>query len=398
MNEASAQSAPEAPAQVDVSIVIACLNEADTLETCIDKAERALSEHDLAGEIIVADNGSSDGSQAIALRRGVRLLAVSVRGYGAALDAGITAARSEFVIMGDADDSYDFGDVPRFVAKLREGYDLVQGCRYPRGGGRILPGAMPFLHRWLGNPLLSLLVRRMFRAPVTDVYCGLRGFRKAHYQRLDQRCTGMEFATEMVIKSTLYGGRIAEIPVTLHPDGRKSHAPHLKTFRDGWRTLRFLLMYSPSWLFLFPGLALVCVGVVGYALALPGLTITGVTFDAHTLLFASLAILCGYQSILFAVFSKTFAISEGLMPADPRMDRFFAVVNLERGLAVAVGALAVGIVLLVGAVGEWRARGFGALDYAHTMRRVIPGVTLTALGFQTVLSSFFVSILGMRKR
>ena len=181
MNEASAQSVPEAPAQVDVSIVIPCLNEADTLETCIDKAERALSEHRLAGEIIVADNGSSDGSQAIAVRRGVRLLAVSVRGYGAALDAGITAARSEFVIMGDADDSYDFGDVPRFVAKLREGYDLVQGCRSPRGGGRILPGAMPFLHRWLGNPLLSLLVRQMFRAPVTDVYCGLRGFRKAHY-------------------------------------------------------------------------------------------------------------------------------------------------------------------------------------------------------------------------
>jgi len=398
MDEVSAHTAPQAAPDVDVSVVIPCLNEADTLETCIDKAERAMRANGLAGEIIVADNGSTDGSQAIALRRGARLLAVAVRGYGAALDAGICAARSEFVIMGDADDSYDFGEVPRFVAKLREGYDLVQGCRFPRGGGRILPGAMPFLHRWLGNPLLSALVRRMFRAPVTDVYCGLRGFRKTHYRRLDQRCIGMEFATEMVIKSTLYGARIAEIPVTLHPDGRRSHAPHLKTFRDGWRTLRFFLMYSPRWLFLFPGLALVLVGLVGYALALPGLTITGVTFDAHTLLFASLAILCGYQSVLFAIFSKTFAISEGLMPPDPRMDRFFALVNLERGLAVAVAALAVGVALLGGAVVQWGAHGFGPLDYAYTMRRVIPGTTLTALGFQTMLSSFFVSILGMHKR
>jgi len=398
LNDSSAQPAPAPAPQVEVTVVIPCLNEADTLESCIDKAERALASHGLAGEIIVADNGSTDGSQEIALRRGVRLLTVAERGYGAALDAGISAAQSELVIMGDADDSYDFGDVPRFVAKLREGYDLVQGCRLPRGGGRILPGAMPFLHRWLGNPLLSALVRRMFGAPVTDVYCGLRGFRKSHYQRLDQRCTGMEFATEMVIKSTLYGARIAEIPVTLHPDGRRSHAPHLKTFRDGWRTIRFFLMYSPSWLFLFPGLALVASGLVGYAIALPGLTITGITFDAHTLLFASLAILCGYQSILFAIFSKTFATNEGLMPPDPRLDRFYQVLNLERGLAAAVVVLAAGIVLLLAAIAEWRSRGFGNLDYAHTMRRVIPGVTLTALGFQTILSSFFVSILGMRKR
>jgi len=382
----------------DVSVVIPCLNEADTLETCIDKAQRALQESGLSGEIIIADNGSTDGSQAIARRRGVRLIDVPLRGYGAALDAGIDAAQSELVIMGDADDSYDFGEVPRFVAKLREGYDLVQGCRLPRGGGRILPGAMPFLHRWLGNPLLSALVRRMFSAKITDVYCGLRGFRKTLYRRLDQRCIGMEFATEMVIKSTLYGARIAEIPVTLHPDGRKAHAPHLKTFRDGWRTLRFFLMYSPRWLFLIPGAALVALGVLGYVVALPGLTITGMTFDAHTLLFASLAILCGYQSILFAIFAKTFAVNEGLLPPDPGMDRFFTVLNLERGLALAIVAMVLGLCLLGAAVLEWRARGFGALDYAYTMRRVVPGMTLTALGFQTMLSSFFVSILGMRKR
>jgi hypothetical protein len=261
-----------------------------------------------------------------------------------------------------------------------------------------MPGAMPFLHRWVGNPLFSMLVRRMFRSPVSDVYCGLRGFRKAYYQRLDQRCTGMEFATEMIIKSAIYGGRVAEIPVTLHPDGRKSHAPHLKTFRDGWRTIRFFLMYSPRWLFLFPGLLLVVLGLVGYALAMPGLTITGITFDAHTLLFSSLAILCGYQSILFAIFSKTFAITHGLMPPDPRVDRFFELVNLEKGLIAALLAMTAGVVLLAGAVNQWRLGGFGPLDYGHTMRWVIPGVTLTALGFQTMLSSFFVSILGMHRR
>ena len=375
-----------------------CLNEADTLPSCIAKARRALAEHGIAGEVIVADNGSNDGSPAIAEAAGARVVGVEARGYGNALAGGIAAARADYVIMGDADDSYDFGQVPAFVVKLREGYDLVQGCRLPRGGGLVMPGAMPFLHRWVGNPLFSMLVRRMFRSPVSDVYCGLRGFRKAYYQRLDQRCTGMEFATEMIIKSAIYGGRIAEIPVTLHPDGRKSHAPHLKTFRDGWRTIRFFLMYSPRWLFLIPGLLLVLLGLVGYVVAMPGLTITGITFDAHTLLFASLAILCGYQSILFAIFSKTFAITHGLMPPDPRVDQFFALVNLEKGLIAALLAMGVGVVLLAGALNQWRLGGFGPLDYGHTMRWVIPGVTLTALGFQTMLSSFFVSILGMHRR
>ncbi|HKS27252.1 MAG TPA: glycosyltransferase family 2 protein [Pyrinomonadaceae bacterium] len=383
---------------VELSIVMPCLNEADTLETCIRKAQRVLTEHKIDGEIIIADNGSMDGSQDIATRLGARVINVEAKGYGSALQGGIAAARGRFVIMGDADDSYDFLEVPKFVEKLREGFDLVQGCRLPRGGGQVLPGAMPFLHRWWGNPMFSMMVRKWFRAPIHDVYCGLRGFTKELYNRLDLRCTGMEFATEMIIKSSLYRVGITEVPITLHPDGRTSHAPHLKTFRDGWRTLRFFLMYSPRWLFLAPGALLILLGLVGYALALPGVTIKGITFDAHTLLFASLSILCGYQSILFAIFSKTFAISEGLMPDDPRMNRFFEIVNLERGLILGAGSLLIGLALLVSAMNQWRLIDFGHLDYSHTMRWVIPGATLTALGFQTVLSSFFVSILGMRRR
>lgn len=382
----------------EVSIVMPCLNEADTLGVCIEKALKALHQHRIVGEIIVADNGSTDGSQAIATRLGVRLVHVEAKGYGNALMGGIAAARGTFVIMGDADDSYDFREIPRFVDTLRQGYDLVQGCRLPSGGGTIMPGAMPFLHRWVGNPMFSFLAQWWFKAPLHDLYCGLRGFRKAMYERLAQRCTGMEFATEMIIKASLYGVRIAEIPITLSPDGRTSHGPHLKTFRDGWRTLRFFLMCSPRWLFLMPGAALMLAGLLGYAIALPGMTVRGVTFDAHTLLFASLGLLCGYQAIIFAIFTKTFATSEGLMPADPRLQRFLGFVNLERGLLVSIGALLIGLALLLAAINQWRLTGFGPLDYAHTMRFVIPGATLTALGFQTMLSSFFVSIIGMHRR
>ena len=226
----------------------------------------------------------------------------------------------------------------------------------------------------------------------------MRGFTKALLNSLDQRCTGMEFAPEMIIKASLFGARIAEVPITLHPDGRKSHAPHLRTFRDGWRTLRFFLLYSPRWLFLIPGLLLISLGLIGYIVAMPGMTFNGVTFDAHTLLFASLAILCGYQSSLFGIFSKTFAVSEGLIPEDRRLTRFFEVINLERGLIIAAVTLLIGVALLSAAVNQWRLTGFGQLDYAETMRLVVPGVTLTALGFQTILSSFFVSILGLRRR
>jgi hypothetical protein len=309
---------------------------------------------------------------------------------------GIAAARGRYVIMGDADDSYDFGELPKFVEKLREGYDLVQGCRLPAGGGIVKTGAMPLTHRWIGNPMFSALGRHWFHSPVHDIYCGMRGFTKELYQRLEQRCTGMEFATEMIIKSSLRGERIGEVPITLHPDGRKAHAPHLKTVRDGWRTLRFFMMYSPRWLFLIPGALLILFGLAGYAMAMPALSFKGVTFDAHTLLFASLAVLCGYQSILFAVFTKIFAIGERLLPEDPRLTRLFTFINLEKGLLISIAGLLIGVSLLGVSVLEWRAVGYGRLDYAHTMRLVIPGATLTALGFQTFLSSFFISILGNR--
>jgi glycosyltransferase involved in cell wall biosynthesis len=372
----------------EVSVVIPCLNEADTVGACVEKALGALRDSELAGEVIVADNGSTDGSPAIAERLGARVVPVEARGYGHALMDGIEAARAPLIVMGDADDSYDFRQVPAFVAKLRQGFDLVQGCRLPQGGGTILPGAMPPLHRKLGNPILSWIARRWFGAPVHDVYCGLRGFTREHYRRLQQRCTGMEFAVEMIVRSTLCGGRMAEIPITFHPDGRRTHPPHLRTMRDGWRTLRLFLLYTPGWLFLLPGGLLLLLGA----------TVRGVTFDAHTLLFASLAILCGYQALQFAAFSKAFAVGAGLLPETPWLTALFGRVGLERGLLVGVLALLGGAALLLGAVEQWRAAHFGQLDYAQTMRWVIPGATLTALGLQTMLGSFLLSILGMGRR
>lgn len=387
----------EAP-EPELTVVMPCLNEADTLATCIQKAQRSFAEHGIAGEVVVADNGSEDGSVEIAERLGARVVHVHERGYGNALMGGIEAARGRYVLMGDADDSYDFLEVHRFVAPLREGAALVQGCRLPSGGGTIRPGAMPFLHRWIGNPLFSRMIRRMFRSPVHDAYCGMRAFTRELYERLALRCTGMEFAIEMLVKASLHREAIVEVPITLHPDGRRSHGPHLRTFRDGWRTVRFYLMYSPRWLFLIPGLSAIALGLLAWLLALPGASLFGVHFGAHTLLVGSLALLLGYQSILFAIFTKTFAVTEGLMPVDARLTRFFEVAYLERGLVAGALAVAIGLGLIGSAAGEWRALGFGDLDYAATMRKVVPGVTLAALGFQTVLSSFFVSILGMARR
>jgi glycosyltransferase involved in cell wall biosynthesis len=385
-------------AVTEVSVVMPCLNEADTIEACIEKAKSALRDAGIAGEIVVADNGSEDDSILIAERSGARVVTVEEKGYGSALMGGIQAARGDLIIMGDADDSYDFHDVPKFVSKLREGYDLVMGCRFAAGGGRVMPNAMPLLHRWWGNPMFSWLAKFWFGSPFNDVHCGMRGFTKDFYTRIESRCTGMEFATEMTIKASLNNFRLAEIPITLYPDGRRSHPPHLKTFRDGWRHLRLYLIYTPRWLFLIPGVALVVLGILGYVVALPRMHIAGVTFDVHTLLFASLFILCGYQSITFAFLTKIFAIMEGLLPEDPRLDKLFQVVDLEKGLIVSALGLVVGLSLLLVAVNEWRMAGFGDLNYAETMRWVIPGATITALAVQTVFSSFFASILGIKRR
>jgi glycosyltransferase involved in cell wall biosynthesis len=383
---------------VELSVVMPCLNEADTIEICVRKAMRSLAEHNINGEVVVADNGSTDGSQAIARGLGARVVDVTEKGYGAALQGGIAAARGKYVLMGDADDSYDFLELPKFVEKLREGYDLVQGCRLPSGGGTVKPGAMPFLHRWWGNPQFSFLARWWFKAPINDIYCGMRGFTKDCYRRLALRCTGMEFATEMIIKASRYEAKIAEVPITLHPDGRKAHAPHLKTFRDGWRTLRFFLMVAPRWMFLEPGRLLVFLGLMGYGLALPGLKIAGVHFSAHTLVFSALLLLCGYHAILFAVAVKVYAISQKIVPRDARIDRLLERFTTERGAIIGGGMMLIGLALFGTAVVRWARTDFGNLDYEHTMRLVVPGCALIALGFETVLAGFFLGILRFFRR
>lgn len=383
---------------LEFSVVIPCLNEAETLGICIRKAFRAMKEAGIQGEVVIADNGSTDRSMEIARELGARGVHVGERGYGSALMGGIAAARGKWILMGDADDSYDFLEIPKFYDKLKEGVELVQGCRLPSGGGTVSPGAMPRLHRWLGNPLFSHIARCWFGAPVHDVYCGMRAFTVDLYRRLDLHCTGMEFATEMIIKASLSRARIAEVPITLHADGRRVARPHLKTWHDGWRTLRFFLLSSPTVLFLIPGIVLAAIGVLGYILVFGNFTMGGVVFDAHTLLFASLAIMLGYQSFLFSIFTRIFAIAEKLLPPDPRMSKLCSVLTLEKGVLAALLILIVGVGLLGYAALVWWRRDFGAMDYSRTMRWVVPGFTLTALGVQTLFSGFFVSILGMRRR
>ncbi len=377
--------------QIELSVVMPCLNEADTLEVCIKKAQKVFQDMSLQAEVVVADNGSTDGSLAIAERTGARVIHVKEKGYGNALMGGIEAARGKYVIMGDADDSYNFLEIPKFVTKLREGFDLVQGCRLPTGGGTVMKAAMPFLHRWLGNPMFSFLVRLFFNAPIHDVYCGLRGFTKKLYSRLNMSCTGMEFATEMIIKSSLFSEKIAEVPITLHPDGRKSHPPHLKTFRDGWGTLRFFFLYSPKWLYLVPGIFFILIGLVGYGLILPGHPFLG----PHSLLMANLSIIIGYQSLLFAVLAKTYAIGQGLIPFDNRIRLFYDIVTLERALMLSCIFFVTGICLILVPTQTWIAAELGKLDYPVTMRWVIPGTLFIAIGFQSIFASLFGSILGI---
>lgn len=380
---------------VELSIVMPCLNEAETLPACIEMARRYLARSGVIGEIVVGDNGSTDGSQQIATNLGARVVEIPTRGYGAALHGAISAARGRYCIMGDSDASYDFEHIDAFVEKLRQGYDLVMGNRY-RGG--IRPGAMPWKNRYLGNPFLSFVAKRFFRAPVGDFFCGIRGFSKALFDSLDLRTTGMEFAYEMVIKARMQGMRITEVPTVLSPDGR-SRRPHLRPYRDGWRTLRFMLLHSPRWLFLYPGCTLMVLGMIGCAWLLPGPRyVNGIVFDVHTLLYAFVSILLGFQLSAFAVFTKVFGIAEGLLPEDPRLDRAFRYIKLESGLVAGALLVLAGIAGSVLAVSGWSRRGFGPLDIDHMLRIVMPSVFSLTLGVQVICFSFFLSILGLRRR
>ncbi len=380
--------------RIEISVVLPCLNEVLTLERCITKARRAIDAMGASGEVIVADNGSTDGSQAAAERAGARVISVARRGYGAALMGGIAAAQGEWVVMGDADDSYDFSHIPRIVEKLRDGYELVMGNRFLGG---IQPGAMPPLHRYLGNPVLSGIGRLLFGNPCHDFHCGLRGFSRQAIQRLSLRTTGMEFASEMVVKAVIFGLRVVEVPTTLGPDGR-DRPPHLRSWRDGWRHLRFLLMYSPRWLFLYPGLGLMAVGFMLLLWLFPGPRVVGnTTFDVHTVLYASVGVLVGFQAVLFAVLSKVFALTTGLAPWTPRLRNLFERITLETGILVGAALLISGLALLGSVFVHWARGSFGPLDPAQTLRWAVLGATATALGVQVIMASFFLSIIGLAR-
>ncbi|MEZ2226458.1 glycosyltransferase family 2 protein [Microcoleus sp.] len=380
---------------LELSILMPCLNEAETLEICIEKAQKSLGELNIAGEVIIADNGSTDGSQEIATKMGARVVPVPAKGYGSALMGGIVAARGVYIIMGDADDSYDFSNLGAFVEKLRGGWDLVMGNRFQGG---IKPGAMPPLHKYLGNPVLTWVGRLFFSSPAGDFHCGLRGFRRDAILKLDLQTTGMEFASEMVVKASLYKLRIAEVPTVLSPDGR-SRRPHLRTWRDGWRHLRFLLLYSPRWLFLYPGAALMILGLIVGLWLLPGTQKIGsISFDVHTLLYAAIAIIVGFQAVTFAFFTKVFAISEKLLPEDPKLNKIFRYVTLETGLIVGVTLILIGIVGSIFSLTIWSETTFGILNPSKTLRLVIPSLTCLTVGLQMVLSSFFLSVLGLKRR
>jgi glycosyltransferase involved in cell wall biosynthesis len=382
---------------VELSIVMPCLNEAETLACCIEKAKLGIQRAGVRGEILIADNGSTDGSQAIAEKSGVRLVPVKEKGYGSALIGGVRAACGQWIIMGDADDSYDFSDLTGFVKKFQDGFELIMGCRLPVGGGTISPGAMPWKNRWIGNPVLSFIGRLFFKCPAHDFHAGLRGFTKTAFEKMDLQTTGMEFASEMVIKSTLKKLKITEVPIRLHKDGR-SRPPHLKPWRDGWRHLRFMLLFSPRWLFLMPGFLLSVLGIIfATALSLNDIKIGGVVLNVGTLAVACMTVIVGFQLVAFAFFTKVFAIAEGLLPDDPKLSRVFKIFTLEKGIILGLLVLLGGIILLVRAVWIWHQADYGILPSTEeNLRRLIPAATLVVLGIQTIFSSFFMSALGLK--
>ena len=379
--------------QYQLSIVMPCLNEAETLGLCIAKAKKYLSSARLEGEIVVADNGSTDDSIEIAEKAGARVVLIAEKGYGSALLGGIQAARGEWVIMGDADDSYDFAALGLFVEALAAGNDLVMGNRF---AGGIRAGAMPFLHQYFGNPILSGLARLFFRSTIRDFHCGLRGFRRDAILALNLHTTGMEFASEMIVKATMRGLKICEVPTILHPDGR-TRPPHLRTWSDGWRHLRFLLLYSPRWLFFYPGLALTALGVLLSALLLPGPRAIGnITLDINTLMYASLLTIVGAQAVLFSLFTYVFGVNADLLPRDRLTEKFLKRIGLEKGILFGIGMILLGFASSLGALLYWSQNRFGAIDPTYSMRLVIPGAVLFAVGFQILFASFFLSILNTK--
>jgi glycosyltransferase involved in cell wall biosynthesis len=384
---------------LDLTILMPCLNEAETLAICIRRAVAAIRDANVSGEVLVADNGSTDGSQQIALAEGARVLNVPTRGYGAALIAGIEAARGKYILMADADASYHFEHLPRFLPKLDAGYDLVMGNRF---AGAIEPGAMPPLHRFLGNPVLSAVGRVFFRIPVRDFHCGLRAFRRDAILALDLRTTGMEFASEMVVKSSLAGLRMTEVATTLSPDGR-SRPPHLRSWRDGWRHLRFLLLFSPRWLFFYPGLIMLAAGVTLSAALLPGPLVlhfgaTTRTLDVDSLTYALGLVLIGTHITVFAVSAKIFGTLEGFLPPNPRLNRLFKFVTLETGLLLGCVLLFIGASTLGYALYLWHATGFGNLSPTSMLRITLPSATAFMLGVEIIFASFFLSLLGLNRR
>ncbi len=382
-------------APLELTILMPCLNEAETLAVCIEKALGFLDRAGIAGEVLIADNGSTDGSQAIAQSLGARVAPIASRGYGAALIGGIRAARGRYVIMGDSDDSYDFSRLDGFVDKLRDGWQLVMGNRF-KGG--IAPGAMPPLHKYLGNPVLTATGRILYGSPAGDFHCGLRGFDRDAILGLELDLPGMEFASEMVVKATIRHLRITEVPTTLSKDGR-SRPPHLRSWRDGWRHLRFLLLFSPRWVFLYTGAAMLGLGLLGMLALEPGpVHLFGATLDIHTLLYAAVLVVVGYQSMLFWIFCKTLNMTHDMLSPDPQFRRLHDALTLERGLLAALALLVLGLALGVIATAGWGLAGFGDLDPNHTMRLAIPSATLILLSVSTASMSFFLSFLRLARR
>jgi glycosyltransferase involved in cell wall biosynthesis len=382
----------------EVSIIMPCLNEVETLADCIAAAQRGLVAAGVDGEILIADNGSTDGSQDIALKLGARVVDVPEKGYGNALRHGMESARGKYLVMGDSDRSYDFGEIKPFIEKLRAGADLVMGCRMPAGGGKIIPGAMPWKHRWIGNPALTFIGRLLFRCPAHDFHCGLRALSKDAFQKMDLRTTGMEFASEMVIKASLRGLRIEEVPITLHKDGR-SRPPHLRSWRDGWRHLRFMLLFSPRWLLAYPGAFLFLVGSAFFArlLAAP-IVVGGIHFDLNTLDLSGFVVLFGYQMVLLACFVRIFAYTRGFLPPNHVLSRAFGFFTLEKGLLAGLAMILAGLALIGVTLADWAARGFGDLDPLANTRPVIAGRTVISLGLQTLLFSLVFSYLGLDEK